>query len=61
MLRASGIEWDLRNVDYYESYDEFDLQVQRQREGDSIACYLVQIGEITESIKIIQQALEGML
>ncbi|MCD7453260.1 hypothetical protein HAX54_020300 [Datura stramonium] len=24
MLRASGIEWDLRKVDHYESYDEFD-------------------------------------
>uniref|UniRef100_A0A3Q7GA30 NADH-quinone oxidoreductase subunit D domain-containing protein n=1 Tax=Solanum lycopersicum TaxID=4081 RepID=A0A3Q7GA30_SOLLC len=28
MLRASGIEWDLRKVDHYESYDEFDWQVQ---------------------------------
>ncbi|KAH0739289.1 hypothetical protein KY290_037994 [Solanum tuberosum] len=33
MLRASGIEWDLRKVDHYESYDEFDWQVQWQREG----------------------------
>ncbi|PHU00553.1 NAD(P)H-quinone oxidoreductase subunit H, chloroplastic [Capsicum chinense] len=30
MLRASGIEWDLRKVDHYESYDEFDWQVQWQ-------------------------------
>ncbi|PHT24814.1 NAD(P)H-quinone oxidoreductase subunit H, chloroplastic [Capsicum baccatum] len=41
MLRASGIEWDLRKVDHYESYDEFDRQVQWQREGDSLARYLV--------------------
>ncbi|KAH0640780.1 hypothetical protein KY285_037366 [Solanum tuberosum] len=60
MLRASGIEWDLRKVDHYESYDEFDWQVQWQREGDSLARYLVRIGEMTESIKIIQQALEGI-
>lgn len=58
MLRASGIEWDLRKVDHYESYDEFDWQVQWQREGDSLARYLVRIGEMTESIKIIQQALK---
>ncbi|CAN4109455.1 unnamed protein product [Withania somnifera] len=60
MLRASGIEWDLRKIDHYESYDEFDWQVQWQREGDSLARYLVRIGEMIESIKIIQQALEGI-
>ncbi|KAK7296087.1 hypothetical protein VNO77_50771 [Canavalia gladiata] len=60
MLRASGIQWDLRKVDNYECYDEFDWEVQWQKEGDSLARYLVRIGEMTESIKIIQQALEGI-
>nr|YP_010964350.1 NADH-plastoquinone oxidoreductase subunit 7 [Astragalus tumbatsica]WNM88929.1 NADH-plastoquinone oxidoreductase subunit 7 [Astragalus tumbatsica] len=60
MLRASGIEWDLRKVDNYECYEEFDWEVQWQKEGDSLARYLVRIGEMTESIKIIQQALEGI-
>ncbi|KAM6599478.1 hypothetical protein CsatA_019087 [Cannabis sativa] len=60
MLRASGIQWDLRKVDHYECYDEFDWEVQWQKEGDSLARYLVRIGEMTESIKIIQQALEGI-
>jgi len=60
MLRASGIQWDLRKVDHYESYDEFDWGVQWQNEGDSLARYLVRISEMTESIKIIQQALEGI-
>ncbi|CAI0425535.1 unnamed protein product [Linum tenue] len=58
MLRASGVQWDLRKVDHYESYDEFDWEVPWQKEGDSLARYLVRIGEMTESIKIIQQALE---
>ncbi|KAL5067413.1 hypothetical protein RYX36_018300 [Vicia faba] len=31
-----------------------------KKEGDSLACYLVRIGEMVESIKIIQQALEGI-
>ncbi|KAF7117206.1 hypothetical protein RHSIM_RhsimPtG0005000 (chloroplast) [Rhododendron simsii] len=60
MLRASGIQWDLRKVDHYECYDEFDWEVKWQKEGDSLARYLVRIGEMTESIKIIQQALEGI-
>ncbi|CAN1865775.1 NAD(P)H-quinone oxidoreductase subunit H, chloroplastic [Linum perenne] len=58
MLRASGVQWDLRKVDHYESYDEFDWEVPWQKEGDSLARYLVRIGEMTESITIIQQALE---
>jgi NAD(P)H-quinone oxidoreductase subunit H len=58
MLRASGIQWDLRKVDHYECYDELDWQIQWQKEGDSLARYLVRIGEMKESIKIIQQALK---
>ncbi|KAK7234249.1 hypothetical protein RIF29_47054 [Crotalaria pallida] len=60
MLRASGIQWDLRKVDNYECYGEFDWEVQWQKEGDSLARYLVRIGEMMESVKIIQQALEGI-
>nr|GLL41356.1 NADH-plastoquinone oxidoreductase subunit 7 [Ipomoea trifida] len=60
MLRASGIEWDLRKIDQYECYDEFAWEVQWQKEGDSLARYLVRIGEMEESIKMIQQALEGI-
>ncbi|KAL2934786.1 NAD(P)H-quinone oxidoreductase subunit H chloroplastic [Bienertia sinuspersici] len=41
MLRASGIQWDLRKVDHYECYDEFDWEVQWQKEGDSLARYLI--------------------
>ncbi|XP_015960752.1 NAD(P)H-quinone oxidoreductase subunit H, chloroplastic-like [Arachis duranensis] len=60
MLRASEIQWDLRKVENYECYGEFDWDVQWQKEGDSLARYLVRIGEMVESIKIIQQALEGI-
>lgn len=60
VLRASGVQWDLRIIDHYESYDEFDWEVHWQKEGDSLARYLVRIGEMAESIKIIEQALEGI-
>nr|YP_011003808.1 NADH-plastoquinone oxidoreductase subunit 7 [Lycopodium japonicum]WPS66379.1 NADH-plastoquinone oxidoreductase subunit 7 [Lycopodium japonicum] len=58
MLRASGVQWDLRKVDHYECYDELDWQIQWQREGDSLARYLVRIGETKESVRIVQQALK---
>lgn len=60
MLRASGIQCDLRKVDHYECYGEVDWEVQWQKEGDSLARYLVRIAEMTESVKIIQRALEGI-
>jgi NAD(P)H-quinone oxidoreductase subunit H len=60
MLRASGIQWDLRKVDRYECYHEIDWQVEWQTGGDCLARYLVRMGEMRESIKIIQQALKSI-
>jgi NAD(P)H-quinone oxidoreductase subunit H len=60
MLRGSGIEWDLRKVDHYECYDELDWNVIFFKEGDCLARYLVRIGEMRESVKIIQQALKAI-
>ncbi len=60
MLRGSGVKWDLRKVDHYECYDDFDWEVQTQTEGDCYARYLVRMGEMRESVKIIYQALKGL-
>nr|YP_636523.1 49 kDa subunit of NADH-plastoquinone oxidoreductase [Zygnema circumcarinatum]Q32RK3.1 RecName: Full=NAD(P)H-quinone oxidoreductase subunit H, chloroplastic; AltName: Full=NAD(P)H dehydrogenase subunit H; AltName: Full=NADH-plastoquinone oxidoreductase 49 kDa subunit; AltName: Full=NADH-plastoquinone oxidoreductase subunit H [Zygnema circumcarinatum]AAX45819.1 49 kDa subunit of NADH-plastoquinone oxidoreductase [Zygnema circumcarinatum] len=60
MLRASGVQWDLRKVDRYECYHELDWQVEWQSGGDCFARYLVRIGEMRESVTIIQQALKAI-
>jgi NAD(P)H-quinone oxidoreductase subunit H len=60
MLRASGVKWDLRKVDHYECYDDLDWDVQWQTQGDCLARYLVRIGEMRESVKIIRQALAAL-
>lgn len=60
MLRASGVKWDLRKVDHYECYDEFDWDVVWATEGDCLARYVVRMQEMRESVKIIQQALKGL-
>jgi NAD(P)H-quinone oxidoreductase subunit H len=60
MLRASGVKWDLRKVDHYECYDDFNWEVQWDTAGDCFARYFVRIGEMRESVKIIQQALKGL-
>ncbi|MBC6423130.1 MAG: NADPH-quinone oxidoreductase, partial [Hormoscilla sp. SP12CHS1] len=60
MLRASGVKWDLRKVDHYECYDDFDWDVHWETAGDCMARYLVRIREMRESVKIIRQALKGL-
>jgi len=60
MLRASGVKWDLRKVDHYECYDDFDWAVQWETAGDCLARYFVRIREMRESTSIIRQALKGL-
>jgi len=57
MLRASGVKWDLRKIDHYERYDDFDWDVQWETPGDCLARYWVRIREMRESINIIRQAI----
>jgi NAD(P)H-quinone oxidoreductase subunit H len=56
MLRASGVPWDLRKVDHYECYDDFDWAVAWENEGDCFARYRVRVQEMRESLKIVRQA-----
>ncbi|RYR42425.1 hypothetical protein Ahy_A08g038908 [Arachis hypogaea] len=59
MLRTSKIQWNLCRGQNYKCYEEFNRDVQWKKR-DSLARYLVRIGEMVESIKIIQQPLEGI-
>jgi NADH-quinone oxidoreductase subunit D len=59
-LRASGVDWDLRRDHPYSSYQKFQFRVPVRTEGDVYARYLVRIAEMRESIKIVQQALDGL-
>jgi NAD(P)H-quinone oxidoreductase subunit H len=58
MLRASGVQWDLRKIDHYECYDQLDWSIEWQISGDCLARYLVRIGEMRESTRMIQQSLK---
>jgi NADH-quinone oxidoreductase subunit D len=60
LLRATGNPWDLRKAQPYSSYDHFDFKVPVGTIGDNYDRYKVRHAEIYESVKIIQQALEGL-
>ena len=59
-LRAAGVAFDLRKVDGYSVYDAFDFDVPVGRHGDNWDRYLVKMQEITESARIIRQAIDGL-
>ena len=59
-LRASGVDFDLRRDMPYSSYEKFQFKVPISNDADCWARYEVRLIEMRESIKIIQQALDGM-
>jgi NADH-quinone oxidoreductase subunit D len=59
-LRASGVDWDLRRDMPYSSYEKFQFKVPISNDCDVWARYIIRIEEMRESVKICQQALDGM-
>jgi len=63
ILRASGVDWDLRKVEPYLSYHQVDFRVPVYSGGDVYDRYRVRMDEMRESVRIIEQCidrLEGM-
>ncbi len=60
MLRASGVDYDIRKVDRYGIYDRFDFRVPLGAHGDVYDRYMVRVLEMRESVKILQQAIRGL-
>ncbi|TME08959.1 MAG: NADH-quinone oxidoreductase subunit D [Chloroflexi bacterium] len=60
MLRASGVNWDLRVNRPYMAYREVPVNVQVRQEGDCYARYKVRIQEIWESIRLCRVAMDKM-
>jgi NADH-quinone oxidoreductase subunit D len=57
MLRASGVNYDLRKVDKYGIYDRFEFKVPIGAHGDLYDRYMIRVLEMRESVKILKQAL----
>jgi NADH-quinone oxidoreductase subunit D len=57
MLRAAGVNYDIRKVDKYGIYDRFEFRVPLGDHGDVYDRYMMRVLEMRESVKILQQAL----
>ncbi len=60
LLRAAGNPWDLRKAMPYSSYEHFDFKIPVGVDGDNWDRFAVRVAEIYESVKIIDQALDGL-
>jgi NADH-quinone oxidoreductase subunit D len=60
ILRASGVNYDIRKVDKYGIYDRFDFKVPIGEHGDVYDRYMVRMLEMRESVKILNQALRDI-
>ena len=60
LLRAAGDPWDLRKAMPYSSYEDFDFQIAVGKTGDNWDRYAVRMYEMEQSLRIIEQALDGL-
>lgn len=58
--RASGVVKDVRKDEPYSLYEAYEFDVPTRTAGDCFARYLVRIDEMKESLKIIEQVLDGL-
>jgi NADH-quinone oxidoreductase subunit D len=59
-LRATGIDYDVRVMEPYSSYEDFDFEVPVGKNGDTYDRFLVRQEEMWQSLSIIRQAIEKL-
>ncbi len=57
VLRASGVQYDVRKNNPYYVYDRLNFEMQTEHKGDNFARYKVRMLEIKESLRLIKNAL----
>lgn len=57
MLRGSGVAWDLRRAQPYETYAEYEFDIPVGKNGDCWDRYLCRMEEMRQSVFIMKQAI----
>jgi len=60
LLRATGLEYDLRKAEPYSIYDRFDFDIPTGTTGDIYDRVLIRLEEMKQSVRIVEQALADM-
>ena len=59
-LRATGVDYDVRKMTPYSSYEDFDFDIPVGRQGDTYDRFCVRIEEVNQSLRIMEQARENL-
>lgn len=59
-LRGSGVDYDMRKMKPYSGYETYDFEVPVGKNGDIYDRYLVRVGEMRQSMRLVQQACERL-
>ena len=60
VLRASGVDYDIRKVDGYGIYNRFKFRIPRGEIGDCYDRFMLRVIESRESVQILKQAIAGL-
>jgi NADH-quinone oxidoreductase subunit D len=59
-LRATGVDYDVRAMNPYSSYEDFEFEIPVGTKGDTYDRFLVRGEEMWQSLSIIKQALQNL-
>ena len=59
-LRAAGVDYDVRVMNPYSSYQDFEFDIPLGTSGDTFDRYMVRMEEMLQSVRIIEQAVKNM-
>ncbi|GIV02231.1 MAG: NADH-quinone oxidoreductase subunit D [Armatimonadetes bacterium] len=60
IIRGSGLAWDIRKSNPYSGYEQYDFAIPVCEGGDVYSRFLVRLAEMRESVKILQQVMDGL-
>ncbi|MDP6346931.1 MAG: NADH-quinone oxidoreductase subunit D [Dehalococcoidia bacterium] len=60
VLRACGVEWDIRRADPYSIYPQLEFDIPTGIQGDTYDRFYLRIQEMRQSVRILQQAITGI-
>lgn len=59
-LRAAGLDYDVRVMNPYSSYEDFDFSIPVGQNGDTYDRYMVRNEEMWQSLRIVEQAINNL-
>ncbi len=60
ILRATGVDYDVRAMEPYSSYQDFDFEIPVGTNGDTYDRFIVRNEEVWQSLRLIEQAMKKL-